>query len=289
MAKILIADDDIEIQELLKFTFENEGYQTIIVGDGEEAVRKTQLENPDLLVLDIMMPKLTGFEVCEKIRQDPAFSLLPIVMLTSLTQVKDRITGIKLGADEYVPKPFEPYELVARVEGLLKRVKTSISASPLTGLPGLVTAENEVKTLLDERKSFGLSYIDIDNFKSYNEKYGFEHGDEFIKIFVGILRQAQIEILGEPGRIYHIGGEDFLMISPQSSCEQIAKRIIELFDTAVLHAYDEDATKRGYIWIVDKVGNELKIPLMSVSIGVAVVDSSQYKHYVQAIEQAKEM
>ncbi|MFH2070936.1 MAG: response regulator [Elusimicrobiota bacterium] len=124
MTNILIADDDLEIQELLKFTLENEGYQVQIAGDGEETIKKAYAIKPDLIVLDIMMPKLSGYEVVERLRDDPLMSLVPIIMLTSLSQVKDRITGIKLGADDYLCKPFEPYELVARIEGLLRRVKT---------------------------------------------------------------------------------------------------------------------------------------------------------------------
>jgi diguanylate cyclase (GGDEF)-like protein len=289
MVKILVADDDVEIQELLRFTLENEGYETIIAGDGEDAVRKAQAEKPDLMVLDVLMPKLTGYDVCEKIRQNPSTQLLPIIMLTSLTQVKDRITGIKLGADEYLAKPFEPYELVARIEGLLKRIKMSISANPLTGLPGQVSAENEIKTSLDNKEPFALFFMDIDNFKSYNDKYGFERGDEFIRIFAGILRQSQIEILGNAETLFNTGGEDFMMIASQNAAERLAKRIFELFDAAVSQRYDEDAVQRGYIWVADRTGKEVKAPLMTVSIGIGIIDPGKYGHYIQAIEYSKEM
>jgi len=289
VVKILIADDDIEIQELLRFTLENEGYQTVIACDGEEAVSKALTEKPDMLVLDVLMPKLTGYEVCEKIRQNPATSLLPIIMLTSLAQVKDRITGIKLGADEYLSKPFEPYELVARIEGLLKRIKANISANPLTGLPGQVSAESEVKALLEDGKTFALFFTDIDNFKSYNDKYGFERGDEFIRIFAGVLRQTQIELQGKPGALFHLGGEDFMLITSHDMAEKMAKRIIELFDAAVFQRYDDDAGQRGYIWVVDKSGREVKTPLITISIGITLVDPEKYKHYSQIIENAKEM
>ena len=123
MTKILIADDDTEIQELLHFTLENEGYEVVVASNGEEAVEKALKERPDLMVLDVMMPKLTGYEVCEKVRENPLISLTPIILLTSLSQTKDRITGIMLGADEYLSKPFEPFELVTRINGLLQRVK----------------------------------------------------------------------------------------------------------------------------------------------------------------------
>src|SRR5512138_3607353 len=113
--KILVADDDIDILDLIKFTLSNEQYEVIECQDGEEALRRTLDEKPDLVILDINMPKMLGFEVCEKIRENPETCLVPIIMLTSLSKTKDRLTGIKLGADEYIVKPFEPLELVSRV------------------------------------------------------------------------------------------------------------------------------------------------------------------------------
>ena len=115
ISKILIADDDLEIQELLKFTFEAEHYNVIIASDGAEAVVKAGEERPDVIILDVNMPKMNGYEVCQKIREDGSTCLIPIIMLTSLNEPKDRITGIKLGADEFLNKPFEPFEIVARV------------------------------------------------------------------------------------------------------------------------------------------------------------------------------
>jgi DNA-binding response OmpR family regulator len=121
VAKILLADDDLEILELLKFTFEQEHYTVISAQDGLDAFQRVREEKPDIVILDVNMPRFSGFEVCEKIRQDPELCLIPVIMLTSLTKTKDRLTGIKLGADEYLSKPFEPIELVARAEGSRRR------------------------------------------------------------------------------------------------------------------------------------------------------------------------
>ncbi len=189
-AKILVADDDLEIMELLKFTLEQEDFSVITASDGEEALTLVREEHPDIVLLDVNMPRLTGYEVCEKIREDGSTCLIPVIMLTSFSKTKDRLTGIKLGADDYIEKPFEPYEIVARIEGLLKRTKESLSANPLTGLPGNVTIEAEIRRRLEEGNTFSVIYMDIDHFKAYNDKYGFEKGDNVIRLAATIIRAA---------------------------------------------------------------------------------------------------
>lgn len=121
MPKILIADDDPDILELIKFTLESHDHQVVLANDGQEALQKTVAEKPDLVVLDVMMPHLNGYEVCEKIRQDETLSKTPVIILTAKGQTKDKITGIKLGADDYMAKPFEPLELAARIDAILRR------------------------------------------------------------------------------------------------------------------------------------------------------------------------
>jgi len=215
MTKILVADDDLEIQELLSFTLQNEGYQVSIASDGEEALNKTYNEHPDLIVLDIMMPKISGYEVLERLRADQRTSILPIIMLTSLAPVKDRITGIKLGADEYICKPFDPYELVARIEGLLRRTKLEISANPLTGLPGRASFESKLKELITDNQSFNVFYLDIDNFKSFNDKYGTERGDTLLKNFANILCKVLSELNDRIAFVGNLSADDFTLITSQ--------------------------------------------------------------------------
>ncbi|OGS44843.1 MAG: hypothetical protein A2539_03700 [Elusimicrobia bacterium RIFOXYD2_FULL_34_15] len=121
MAKIIIADDDIEILELIKTALENDGHSIIGYNNGFDAYEAIVKEKPDLVVLDVMMPRMNGYEVCEKLRETPSTKTIPIVMLTAQSQIKDKITGLKLGADDYITKPFDPLELAARVESIIKR------------------------------------------------------------------------------------------------------------------------------------------------------------------------
>lgn len=288
-AKILIADDDVDILDLIKYTLNAEQYNVIECQDGEEALRKTLEEKPDLVILDVNMPKMLGFEVCEKIRENPETCLIPIIMLTSLSKIKDKLTGIKLGADEYMVKPFEPFELVARVEGLLRRIRESISANPLTGLPGNLTIESEIKKRMEANVPFAVIYTDIDHFKVFNDKYGFDKGDGILR-FVSVIMRVAVKRCGEENDfIGHIGGEDFVIITKPENAEEICRDIIENFDKFVPEQYDQDVRERGYLWGVDRQGQELKYPLMSISIGVVKAGPGQYRHYSQIAEHAKDL
>ena len=117
-AKILIADDDRNICELLKIYLEKEGCNVVLAGDGEEALSKFDAEEPDIILLDVMMPRLDGWQVCRELRKK---SEVPIIMITAKGETFDKVLGLELGADDYVVKPFEPKEIVARVKAVLRR------------------------------------------------------------------------------------------------------------------------------------------------------------------------
>ena len=285
--KILIADDDQEILELIKFTLTSEQYTVISAEDGERALKLAIEENPDLIILDVQMPKLSGFEVCEKLREHPLTSLIPIIMLTSLSKMKDRITGIKLGADEYLTKPFEPVELVVRVESLLKRIKESISANPLTKLPGNISIESEIRKNMENKKPFAAIFADMDGFKSFNDKYGFDKGDEVIKMFSLILRNAISEAGALESFLGHLGSDDFVMIVPNEKAELICQKAIRNFSEMIPEKYDADARKRGYLWGTDRLDKQIKFPMITLSMGIVKIQPGMYSHYSQIIEQAK--
>jgi PleD family two-component response regulator len=286
-AKILVAEDDQEILELIKFTLTSEHYHVIWAEDGETAYKLAVSENPDLVMLDVNMPKLSGFEVCEKIRENPSTSLTPIIILTSLSKTKDRITGIKLGADEYMTKPFEPVELVVRVEGLLRRTRETLGANPLTKLPGAPTVEAEIKKRMESDAAFAVAYADVDGFKSYNDKYGFDKGDGVIKLISLIIRNAVSESGAQDGFVGHLGGEDFVVISEGNKIGSICQYIAKSFEKLIPEQYDDDARARGFLWGVDRIGKQLKFPIMTVSVGAVKVQPGMYRHYSEIVEQAK--
>jgi len=287
--KILIADDDQEIQELLRFTFEAERYQVVSAEDGEAAVRLAENERPDLIILDVNMPKLSGYEVLEKVRENGATCLIPVIMLTSLSKMKDRITGIKLGADEYLNKPFEPFEIVARVEGLLRRTRESLAANPLTGFPGNTSVESEIKRRLDANTPFAVIYTDIDNFKVFNDKYGFDRGDAVIRLVSVVMRSGVNEAGNKNDFLGHIGGDDFIIVTTPDKIDPLTSCIIGNFDNIIPGQYDEEIRKKGYLWGVNRQGHEVQFPLMTLSMAAATVDPGKFRHYSQVVEKAKQL
>ena len=125
MHKVLIAEDEADIRQLISFNLERESYNTLLAGDGEEAVLMAYNKIPDLIILDLMLPKMDGFSVFKELRLDSRTKDIPVIMLTAKAQLDDVIAGLEMGADDYLTKPFSPKELVLRVRALLKRVKTS--------------------------------------------------------------------------------------------------------------------------------------------------------------------
>jgi len=286
MRKVLIIDDDLELQELLKFSFQHFGYDVYQAYDGNQGLKKIKEVLPDIVVLDVIMPEMNGFEVIEELKKDPELCLIPVIMLTSLSHTRDKITGVKLGADEYIVKPVEPYELIARVEGLIKRYYENVDE--LTRLPGLVSFENQIKELISAKKNFYVINLDICNFKPYNLRYGYEQGDRLLKLFAGMLRSVVKSCGNDKDTLYHIEAGNFSIISFATKVEPIVENIISLFDTLSIQIYDEETIKNGY-FVYKLKDVEIKSQLLKLAIAVVSVQEGKYTHHAEVLTFAKEL
>jgi len=287
--KILVVDDDPDIRDILKLTLSEENYDVLEAEDGVEAIKAIQTKSPDLVLLDYRIPKIDGREVCREIKKDILLSHLPIIMVTGSGDVNDKVGGIDSGADDYIVKPFEPKELLARIRMILRRTKRDLEANPLTRLPGNVSIINELSSRLGKESLFAVCYIDLDKFKTYNDKYGFEHGDEVIRETARILIRVVRE-LGKPDDfIGHIGGDDFVIITTPQVVDNICKKIIADFENASPSFYNETDKKIGYIIARDRKGIEQKVPLLSVSIGVVTNEFRKIEHVAQIGEIGAEL
>lgn len=287
--KILVVDDDPDIRDILKLTLSEENYEVIEAEDGEEAIKAIQVKSPDLVLLDYRIPKVDGREVCRQIKNDILLSHLPIIMVTGSGDVNDKVGGIDSGADDYIVKPFEPKELLARIRMILRRTKRDLEANPLTRLPGNVSIINELQNRLPDKSLFAVCYIDLDKFKAYNDKYGFEHGDEVIRETARILIRTVREIGNPDDFIGHIGGDDFVIVTIPGMVDNLCKKIIADFETTSPSFYNETDRKLGYILARDRKGIEQKIPLLSVSIGVVTNEFRKIDHVAQIGEIGAEL
>ena len=166
---ILIADDDPDLRDILRSILEPEGFAVSEAENGEQALQAVRANPPDLMILDYMMPVLTGPEVCQQVKQDLVLAHLPIIMLTGKSEVQDKVRGINAGADDYLIKPFEPQELLARVKMVLRRTTRDLEANPLTKLPGNITIQHELEHRLATGTPIAICYADLDRFKAFND------------------------------------------------------------------------------------------------------------------------
>lgn len=287
--KILIVDDDPDIRDVLRITLEAEGYRILEAGDGEEALRVVRQSTPHLLIVDYVMPRLNGHEVCAVLKKDLLLRHLPIIMLTGKGETADKVRGMEAGADDYVVKPFEPKELLVRVKTLMRRTASDLDANPLTKLPGNVSIANEISARIEREEPFAVCYIDLDQFKSLNDRYGFARGDRVISETAGILIQA-VEALGDSNDfIGHEGGDDFVVVTSPQKAEAICQRIIADFDAKSPTFYNEEDRKQGYLVGLDRQGKRVKIPLITVSIGVVTTENRKIQHVAEVGEIGAEL
>src|ERR671935_1242992 len=255
---ILVVDDDPDIARFVEVNLRSAGYEVAVAGDGEEALDRADDIRPDLVLLDVMMPRLDGFEVAQRLRKNPQTANTSIIMLTAKALSSDKVTGLQSGADDYIIKPFDPIELLARVKGTLRRAQGKRELSPLTGLPGNIRIQEEIERAVREDRPFAVLYSDLDNFKAYNDQKGFVRGDQLIKTTALIVQDAVVEFSGSEGFVGHVGGDDFVALVPPDYAEDVAKRIVERFDGEVRDFYEREDIKRGYIEVEDRKGEMQK-------------------------------
>lgn len=279
--RILIVDDDPDILDILHLSIPENEYEVIEAHDGQEALDKVYERPPDLLITDYVMPKIDGRTLCAKLKKDILLRHMPIIMLTGKGEVKDKVEGLDAGADDYIVKPFEPEELLARIRMVLRRSQMDLDAAPLTRLPGNVSIFNEIDQRIKAKEKFAVGYSDLDKFKVFNDQYGFTWGDHLIQETARVIVRA-VEQKGKPGDfVGHIGGDDFVIISSLDSIDAICEQIIEQFGKATEELYKSVDRKKGFIIGLDRQGKKIKADLICVSIGVVTNEHLEFTHVAQ--------
>ena len=279
--RILVVDDEPHIRQILKFTLEKAGYQVFTATDGEEALGRAVETKPHLVLLDVMMPRMDGYEVCRKMREDFGLSQIPEIMLTAKGDQRDRITGLEGGATDYLVKPYSNDELLLRVRNVLEWNIKQREANPLTGLPGNTAIERELIKRIASNVPYAFLYIDIDNFKGFNDYYGYQKGDEIIGFLASILRRTIDKLGTKDDFIGHIGGDDFVMVTAPVRAEIMAKYIMDEFDKGAMLLLNEDDVKRGYLEVRDRQGQLKRIPVMSVTMALVLSTDNRIEHFAE--------
>lgn len=277
---ILVVDDDPDVRDILRSILEPGGFAVTEAADGALALQAVRAHQPDLVILDWMMPNVTGLEVCQWLKQDTLLRHVPVIMLTGKGEVHDKVNGINAGADDYIVKPFEPRELLARIQMVLRRTAQELEANPLTKLPGNLSIQRELENRIasGEGERFGVCYVDLNHFKSFNDHYGFKRGDEVIQQTAEILLAASRTHGGPTDFVGHIGGDDFIVITRADLAETLCQAIVREFDAMVPQFHDQVDRAVGYFLHPDRKGRELKIPLLSVSVVLVTNEDRTFTH-----------
>ncbi|RRR69308.1 MAG: diguanylate cyclase [Candidatus Viridilinea halotolerans] len=271
-ARILVADDDPTLCLLMSETLQDAGYEVAVAYDGDQLVRMAQDDPPDLLLIDLMMPLMDGFEAIRQLRNDTRTSHLPVIILTARSASSEVVIGFESGADDYIVKPYDIDVLLARIRSQLRRAAKLPVRNPLTGLPGNVLLEAELERQISHRTAFALLYIDLDNFKAFNDAYGFARGDRAIHMLADVLSS----IAPRDAFLGHIGGDDFAIVYYGEETEELCQRIIAAFDAQVRTLYDEADLQRGFLRGVDRHGMVRQFGLLSLSISVVSTQEREF-------------
>src|SRR5512136_2919236 len=194
--RILVVEDDSDISNMLKIYFSAQGYEVTVSVRGTDALERTRKQLPNVIVLDIMLPDIDGYEVCTRLRRTLRTSHVPIIFLTQKDERSDRIAGLEMGADDYITKPFDIEELRLRVQGAMRRAERESLTNPTTGLPSGKLIEEQLRSLM-RRKGWGLLYAGIQNIEAFNDVYGFVAGDEVLR-FTALLLGEMDDKFGGP-------------------------------------------------------------------------------------------
>jgi PleD family two-component response regulator len=288
-AKILIAEDEPHLRQVLSLQLSAAGFEVFETCDGAQAVERTPLVMPDLVMLDVMMPNIDGYEALRQLRASFLTRHIPIIMLTARTESEDKLQGLQGGANDYVTKPWESRELIQRVRNALEWSKQQRAASPLTGLPGNLSIDAEVQARIDRNEAFAFLAIDIDSFKSFNDHYGYARGDEAIRSLARILIDA-VQKHGSAGDfVGHIGGDDFVLLTRPEHGRTIAEAVVRFFDAAAPGMYDPEDSARGFIEALNRRHEVDRFPLMSVTIALVSTDSYPITHQAELNDKAQEL
>lgn len=285
--KILVVDDTSFMLAVISKVLTDKEFLVTTASSGEQALEILTKFKPDLILLDGIMTGISGYEVLTILRKDFRYNLVPIIMLTGQEGDEDKVKGLEMGADDYIVKPFNERELLARVNNTLVRLERNRGANPLTGLRGNNDIEMEIaKRLNFPEQPFAVLYFDLNSFKPYNDIYGFANGDLAIKMTADIISDTIVNIGSKKDFVGHIGGDDFIVITEADLAVPISEQIIAQFDIEVLKLYTPEDVEKGFITARDRTGKITQFGLLGISVAIVFSDRHNIKSTLQLAEVA---
>jgi len=265
--RLLVVEDDLDIANMLKIYFKGLNYEVDLATRGMDALEKTKKVLPHLIVLDIMLPDIDGYEVCRKLRTSTRTSHIPIIFLTQKDERSDKLQGLELGADDYITKPFDIEELKLRVMGAVRRSERESLTDPRTGLPSGRLIEEQLRRIIREQ-NWSLLDIRLNNFDAFRDVYGFVAGDDVLR-FTAMLLGELVDEIGTPSDfIGHVGGDNFVVITTGEAADALKHNLKERFAAEVQTHYNFIDRQQGFIQAPKSDGVLVKVPFMTLSVGL---------------------
>jgi len=280
LKEIYIIDDDESSILVFNKLFENDTeYKFISVKSDQIDIALKNI--PSIIIINEDAIEVDIVELCKKIRSDDDNSITPIIVVSSNSEKEHRIQILKESVEYYIKKPVNAQYLYYTIKNLGRLITINRRISPLTGLPGNVQIHAELKKRISNKEEFSVLYLDLDNFKAFNDVYGFLKGDEIIKFTADTIMTSIHSLIPNNSFIGHIGGDDFIAIVPTLNCEDVCKDIIANFDANVVRFFTEDDVEKGYIEVANRKGVIEQFPLTSISIGVVEVDVGRFANILE--------
>ncbi|HEY4058704.1 MAG TPA: response regulator [Kofleriaceae bacterium] len=283
--RVLVVDDDPSIRMICREVLELGGYQVRDAGNANAAIAEAKRFRPDMILLDVLMPGVDGYRTAEMIRADASIGMAPIMFLSARGDTADKVRAFRSGAEDYMVKPFDAAELLARVGKALDRQARELGASPTTQLPGADAIQGEIERRLQVGDKLAVvGYLDLDNLKAFNDYYGYAKANAVIRQTGDVIRSVMQRDGGTGDFIGHIAGDDFVFVTTADRVDCVCKGICDRFDQLIRLYYDPTDRRKGYIETKDRFGVQRQFPVMSVSI--AAISLQRAKSYASLAELA---
>ena len=287
--RVLVVDDDPDIRLVCRETLIARGHEVLEAASCREAVRLVRDRHPQLLLIDVSLPDGDGFSLLESLERERDVDDFGAVFVTAHGELADKVRGFRAGADDYLGKPFEPKELAARVEAVLRRRQAARSVSPLTRLPSGPAIEEEVARRMAARQPFALCYLDLDDFKVYNDHYGYAKADGVIQQTADLIRRVARDAGGDGAFVGHVGGDDFVLVTDAARADESCRRVIAAFDRLIPLYYDREDRERGWIEAEDRFGIRRRFGLMGISVAAVWAPPGRFEDHAAIARAAAEL
>src|SRR5512142_1210863 len=286
-SRLLVVEDDNDISNMLKIYFNSLGYDVDTAMRGAEALEKTRQVLPHLIVLDIMLPDIDGYEVCRNLRTSTRTSHIPVIFLTQKDERSDRLQGLELGADDYITKPFDIEELKLRVQGAIRRSERESLTDPRSGLPAGRLIEEQLRRIIRE-KDWALLDMRVNYLEPFKDVYGFVAGDDVLRFTAMLISEVVDELGTSDDFIGHAGSDNFIVITHGDVSAAIRQRVKERFASEVLTHYNFMDRLQGFMPAPKGNGVVEKVPFMNMSVGVVSPNSQSFSDIREITELAAE-